>query len=238
MQERDLKILRHIARYRVSTRAVMAHLFFQDGNSDHVIQRLLEEGRIKSYPGLPGGLSHYQLTLQEARRLSVPQHRAFPHRAAGLREALSVLWFSCMTEKKRLRLERKEIGELFGRGRGFGKPHVAEQTEAGNVIYRIYAPGPNSRNDYRLRTLREECRIVLEHPKLAQWTLAGAFRFALLVETPGRLERMRTLIQKSAPWPVQIHLELVPSTSDLTNKIRELRERKTSRTDVDLHPAS
>jgi len=236
MEERDLRITEHIGRYRVSIRAVISQLFFQGGNCDHVIQRLLEEGRIRSYDGLPGGLSYYQLTLQEARRLSVPQHRTFPHRAAGLREALSVLWFSCMTGKKRLRLERKQIGALFGRGRGFGKPHVAEQTDAGNVIYRIYAPGPNSRNDYRLRTLREESLIVLEHQKLAQWALAGAFRFAILVETPGRLERIRKLVDKSAPWPVKIHLELVPGTNELTNRIRALRERKPSHADLGSHP--
>jgi hypothetical protein len=203
-------------------------LYFEDGNCDHVIQRLLDEKRIKSHPGLPGGLAYYQLTIPETRRIGIPQHRALPHHASSLREALAVLWFCCMAGKKRKRLERREIGKLFGRGRGFGKPHCAEQENGEGVIYRIYAPGPNSRNDYRIRTIREECRIVLQHPKLAAWALAGIFRFAVLLETPGRLQAFKTILEKSGPWPIKIHLELVPSTGELATKIRELRQSRSS----------
>jgi hypothetical protein len=224
MHERDDNILRHIGRYRVSMRPIIAHRYFTDGNCDHVIQRLLEEERIKSYSGLPGGLSYYQLTRQEALRLQVPTNRCHPHRARSLREALAVLWFCCMTGKNRRRLDRKEIAKVFGRGRGLGMPHCAELDKEG-VIYRVYAPGPNSRNDYRIRTLREECRIVMEHPRMAPWALARTFRFAILVETPGRLERMRTLLEKQGPWPIQIHLELIPGVGELANKFRELRQQ-------------
>src|SRR5262249_18061620 len=219
MTKRDEKITKHIGRYRVSTRAVISHLFFADKNCDHVVQRLLDVNRIRAFAGLPGGLSYYQLTISEARRLGLPPHRANPHHAAGLREALAVLWFCCMAGEKRKRLERTGIKKLFGRGKGFGKPHCAEERGGERVVYRIFAPGPNSRLDYRVRTLRDECRVVLEHPKLAQWALAGVFRFAVLVETPGRLEKVKTLLKHSGPWPVQIHVELVPSAGELAGKI-------------------
>jgi len=238
MQDRDSKILRFLALYRAAPRAVIEAQHFGGGNGDHVIQRLLEEGRIKSYSGLPGGLCYYQLSITEAKQLHVPVHRGLPHSGAALREALAVLWFCCMAGKRRRRLERKEIGKLFGRGRGFGKPHCAEQGEGGGVIYRVYAPGPNSRNDYRIRTLREECRIVLEHPQLAKWVLAGAFRFAVLVETPGRLESIKKLLEKNGPWPLKIHLELVPGTNELATKIRKLREEQTTHAGPERHPAA
>lgn len=239
MQERDNKILLHIGEHRLSTRAVISHLFFNDGNCDHVIQRLLEERRIKSNSGLPGGLSYYQLTREEAEGLEIPVNRTFPHRARNLREALAVLWFCCMAGKKRRRLSQKEIRKLFGRGRGLGTPHCAELLENGDgLIYRVYAPGPNSRNDYRIRTLREEVRIVLEHPQMSPWALAGLLRFAVLIETPGRLERMRALLKKHGHWPVQIHLELVPGMSELASKAREQRLHTKTDANIESRPAT
>jgi len=229
MKTRDDNILEHIGRYHLSTRAVIEHLYFEDKTCDHVIQRLLEERRIQSFPGLPGGLSYYQLTLSEARRRGVPQHRTQPHHASSLREALAVLWFCCMSGKKRKRIERRQLTKLFGRGKGFGHPHCAEETETESVIYRIYAPGPNSRNDYRIRTLHEECKIALAHPRLAEWVMAEAFRFALIVETPGRHQTMKELVELKGPWPVRIHLELVPDVGELAAQIRAFRQSQTTR---------
>src|SRR4051794_24289141 len=126
MNDRDDRIIRHIAKYGLSIRPVIEKLFFDGGTSDHVISRLIKERRIASYAGIPGGLCYYQLTLSEARARGVPEHRSRPKKGTALREALQVLWFCCMTEKNRNRLERKRVGELFGNGNGGGKPHCAE----------------------------------------------------------------------------------------------------------------
>src|SRR5258707_478558 len=126
MNERDENILKHIGKYGLSIRAVIEKLFFGCATCDHVINRLIKEKRIVSDPSIPGGVSYYRLSLGEARARTVPDHRARPKRGAALRQALRILWFCCMWDKKRNRLERKRVAENFGNGPGSGKPHCAE----------------------------------------------------------------------------------------------------------------
>jgi hypothetical protein len=116
MNERDELILKHIGKYGLSVRVVIEKLFFGGATSDHVLSRLLKEGRIVGAAGIPGGLSYYRLSLSEARARGVPEHRARPKKGAALRQALQVLWFCCMSDKNRNRLERKKVGETFGSG--------------------------------------------------------------------------------------------------------------------------
>lgn len=225
MEDRDEKILKHIGLYHVSLRVVIEKLFFQGKTCDHVLQRLLEQHRIQACSGLPGGLSYYQLTLTEARKRSVPEHRARKHNTAALREALAVLWFCCMSDKRRKRLERNQIGKIFGRGKGFGKPHCAEvRNEKENTIYRLYTPGPNSRDDYLIKLLRTDMQEAIDHPQLGPWLAAKAFQFAVTFETEARLKKFRRLLLREPPWAIQIRLELVPGLLELPREIRSHAE--------------
>jgi hypothetical protein len=107
MKDRDDKIVGHIGRYGMSLRAAIEKLYLDGATSDHVIARLIKEKRIASATGIPGGLACYRLTLGEARAREIPEHRAHPKKGAALRVAIQVLWFCCMMEKNRSRLERK-----------------------------------------------------------------------------------------------------------------------------------
>lgn len=221
MQERDEKILKHIGKYGLSIRAVIEKLFFDGATCDHVINRLIKENRIASEAGIPGGVCYYRLTLSEARSRAVPEHRARPKKGAALRQALQVLWFCCMSGKKRNRIERKQVGKNFGNGKGSGKPHCAEAGEESSIVYRLYAPGPNSRDDYLLKRLRSDYEVALEVPELRDWIQDRAFGFAVLVETPERGEKLKRLIKKHGPSSVTIVIEVVPGLSNLAGKLRE-----------------
>src|SRR3954452_24491629 len=107
MTERDEEILKHIGKYSLSTRAVIEKLFFECKTCDHVLNRLVTEKGIVSVPGIPGGVNYYRLSLTEVRRRGVPEHRARPKKGAALRQGLQVLFFCCMSEKPRNKLERK-----------------------------------------------------------------------------------------------------------------------------------
>ena len=190
MIERDEKILKHIGKHGLSIRAVIEKLFFDGATCDNVINRLIKEKRIVSEASIPGGLCYYRLSLSEARSRSVPDHRAHPKRGAALRQALQVLWFCCMSEKNRNRLERKKVAETFGDGPGSGKPHCAEAGEEHSIVYRIYAPGPNSRDEYVLKSISGDYEKALERPEIRTWLHDKAFGFAVLVETVERKERL------------------------------------------------
>ena len=224
MFERDEKILKHIGKYGLSTRSVIETLFFDGATCDHVLNRLVKEKRIASAAGIPGGLSYYRLTLTEARARSFPEHRARPRKGAALRQALQVLWFCCMSEKNRTRLDRKKVGETFGNGNGSGKPHCAESDGERSMVYRIYAPGPNSRDDYLLKCLKSDTEKGMKRPELRSWIEARSFAFAVLVETPERKERLKRLISKTGPYEVRIHVEVVPGLSNLSAVLRKREE--------------
>jgi len=229
MYERDELILKHIGKYGHSVRAVIEKLFFADATSDHVLNRLVKEKRIVPASGIPGGMSYYRLSLSEARARSVPEHRARPKKGPALRLVLQVLWFCCMSEKNRTLLDRKKIRETFGNGNGSGKPHCAESDGEQSIVYRIYAPGPNSRDDYLLKCLRSDMEKGLERPELKSWIEAGAFAFAVLVETPERKEKLKRLISKTGPYEARIWIEVVPG---LSNFALEIRKRGMERSDV------
>jgi hypothetical protein len=220
MLERDENILKHIGKYGLSTRAVLEKIFFGGATCDHVINRLTKEKRVVSSPSIPGGLCYYRLSLLEARARCVPEHRAKPKRGAALRQALQVLWFCCMSEKARSLLGRKKVGETFGNGNGSGKPHCAEVEGDQSIVYRVYAPGPNSRDDYLLKTLKSDTEKGMERPELRSWIEARSFAFAVLVETPERKERLKRLISRTGPYDVRIHVEVVPGLSNLAAALR------------------
>jgi hypothetical protein len=125
-----------------------------------------------------------------------------------------------MSDKKRQRLTRKQLSKLSGRGKGFGKPHCAEHDGNNGIVYRLYAPGPNARNDYLIKVLRTDTEEALADPKLAQWVTAKTFGFAVLLETEGRLQTVQRLLARHAPWPISIQLELVPALGQLAQHIR------------------
>jgi len=227
MYERDEKILKHIGKYGLSIRAAIEMLFFDGATCDHVINRLLKEKRIISSPSIPGGLCYYRLSLSEARARSVPEHRARPKKGAALRQAVQVLWFCCMSEMNRTRLERKKVGENFGSGNGSGKPHCAEAQGEQSMVYRIYAPGPNSRDEYLLKCLKSDTEKGMQRPELRSWIEAKSFAFAVLVETPERKERLKRLISKTGPYAVRIQIEVVPGLSNLGAILRKRDEEKT-----------
>ena len=224
MTNRDDQILKHLGKYGLSIRAVIEKLFCNGATCDHVVNRLIREGRVVSDASIPGGLCYYRLSLSEARARSVPEHRSRPKKGAALRLALQVLWFCCMTDKKRNRPERRKVATTFGNGQGSGKPHCAEAEGENSIVYRIYAPGPNSRDDYMLKSLVSDYEKALEHPEIRGWIESRAFGFAVLVETPQRAERLKRMINRIGPRDARVLVEVVPGLSNIGTMVRKSQE--------------
>jgi len=220
---RDEEILKHIGRYGLTLRVVLEHMFF-DGREkacDAVINRLVAAGLINSREGLPGGLNYYQICAAQARNQDVPENRCDPKKSRGVREALQVLWFCCMTKHNRLRVDGRQIHKQFGRGKGLGKPHCRETFGETRVLYRIYTPGPGSRDDYLIKVLRRDWAQVQQHPVLGEWSRAGSYRFAVLSEVSHRKEKLRQVAWgDDGPRP---QIELVPGLTSLHRAVKEFK---------------
>lgn len=225
MKERDDKIAKHIGNFVVSTRVAIERLFFENSATcDNVLNRMIKEKRIVSEAGIPGGLCYYRLSLSEAKSLGIPEHRAKAKKGRALREALQVLWFCCLSGRTRTRLKQKKVKEAFGEGKGSGKPHCAEAGEQSSIIYRIYAPGPNSRDDYLLKELLNHYEAGMASAQTRGWIEDQALGFAVLVETPERRDKLLRLIKKQGPHNIRVLVEVVPGLSKLASAVRKLRE--------------
>lgn len=226
MKDHDDKILGQIGKYGLSLRSVIEEHFLEGSTCDHIINRLVNEKRIVSVSGLAGGLKYYRLSLTEARARGVPEHRARPKKGAALRQAIQVLWFCNMADKPRNKLERRQVAENFGNGCGSGKPHCAESSDEKSVVYRVYAPGPNSRDDYLLKAIRSDIEKGMERSQLRSWIEAKAFAIAILVETEERKNRLKKLVSRTGPYGVWIHIEVVPGLTNLASALRQRAEAK------------
>ena len=227
MLPRDEKILKHVALYRLSIRAVIEHLFFDGKSSDDVIARLVNEEKCLQVAKLPNRISYYYLSVTAARKRGVKESRAQGGQARSLRRSLAVLWFCCMTPTNRHRIERNTLTKLFGRHNGLGIPHCWEPIgEKGRLIHRIYTPGPNTPDDDVVRTLRKDAESTIAHPQLAPLVLAHLYVFAVLVEHPQRLEKIRETLDRAAPLPVSVKIELTPDVQDLAAAVREHKRKR------------
>jgi len=222
--KRDDEILDHIGRYGVTLRAVLEHLYFdgRDKACDAVLNRLVKDHKIVSSEGLPGGLNYYHLSIPEARKRRIPDHRARPKKSRALREALHVLWFCCMTKHVRRRIEGRQVQKQFGRANGLGKPHCRETVKDTLFLYRVYSPGPGSRDDYLLKIIRGDWARAEQNPAMAEWMDAGAYRFAILLESSHRRDKLLQAFRSDdIPTP---HIEFVPGLGSLHRIIAEFKQ--------------
>ena len=217
----EAEVLEHIGRYRLSVRGVIERLFFSDGGScDSVLKRLASQGRIQAVKkAIPGGLSYYQLSVNEARRLSAHEPRGAHERV--VRRNLAVLWFCCMTEHKRMRLSPVESARLAP---GLNSPHVAEENGADGAIYRVYLPAPETKTERFAESLREDAFSVVEHDVLSRWASRGTYRLAVVVESNERAERLKRAIGRRDLPRIGLHFEAVPAFERLHKQLSTDKE--------------
>lgn len=222
---RDEAILRHIGLYRVTLRAVLGEVFFSGGNPANVIQRLVDEKLIVPRPGLPGGVSYYQLTRDGARH-RVPLARADTFKPRALLVHLAILWFCCMETPRRVRLEDEHLERLFGAARPKApqKPHCLEEGEGRKRLLRLYVPGRRSTNSSVLKLIRAGLEEVGRRRELSEWQRSRSYGFAILVDME---ERKQALIRKIRETGILseafVSVHRVPSPETILEALHERR---------------
>lgn len=219
MNERDEKILDHIGRYRVSLRRVIAQHFFNGGNCGNVLQQLLESKRIVSHAGLGGPLRYYQLTLGEARHRGLPQDRGRRLGPRALETHLTLLWFCCVEQTPRQRLEANELERLFGM-RPAGPQHVADPGPP-QVIRRVQLVSTRVRPADILKRLRSDVGIALANPALADWVQGRRYGFTLLMNSAASVSRVRERVRRDPiATTARIDIRYVPSPTSMPQELR------------------
>jgi hypothetical protein len=239
MTERDEQIIRHIARYRLGLKAVFAKLFFGGNESAcaNIVQKLLDERRIKSVGGLPGGYHYYLLTEKEANSRGVPENRAERLGEQALRTWFSVLWFCCMGKKRRYLLENSSLEKLIGRS--FNAPYCMEEPQGKESarIYRVFTPGAATKPKSIISDIRKHLEEAQnfsssdpKFPNVAQMMKEHMYAIAVLVDNEARCTQFSELVNDKKTGLkalTKVIVEKVASPLTLQEVIRETRQEPT-----------
>lgn len=213
----DALILRHIGRYRISVPRVLQPLFFGGDRCDDTLQRLTAEGHVHTVRGgITTGIRCYRLTVQGAQRVGLPESRGREVTSKLLRRELAILWFCCVSGPARLRLERSDYLNVAESDQdGLKKPHIAEAAGSDTAIHRLFVPGPETKDERLIESVRTDASDVVEHPELGPWVARGTYRFTVLIDDGERTRRLRDALKRRNLPEVIVRIETVPALEDL-----------------------
>lgn len=230
MRSRDNDILHHVGLYRVSLRYVIEQLFFEGGNCGNVIQRLLNQKRLQSVPGLHGSLRYYQLTLSEARQRNLPQDRGRALGPRALASHMALLWYCFRADVPRRRLEHTELARLF-EDLDSGCPHVAE-AGARPCVLRVHVVSPKTRTADIIKRLRVEVEADSRTETLTEWVASRRYAYALLVTSRPRADALNRAVHRvDLGKRAQVRCDYVPCPITIYQVIQNAKREPSSRRD-------
>lgn len=226
MEDRDLTILRHVGLYRITLRPVLERVIFEGRSCGAVLQRLRSEGLLQ-VGKFPRNVSYYQLTPKATAILALPVSRATPFGAQALHTHLAVLWFCCMGQARRFRLEPEKLGRLFPKQTPSGDHCLDEEKKDKPRIYRLYAPDAHAATRNVVREIRASFHESTDNRELDKWVEAHRYAFAILVETPERRAALKAALKATyeGDRPLTGHayfrVEVVPGLTSIASMFRK-----------------
>jgi hypothetical protein len=224
MTNPDDLFVAHLGRYHLSLPRIAEEHFFGPKESKAALARLKAQGRIRmaGVGRSPHGFSYYQLTVTEARRLNVPEHRAKRMNGEAMHKSLATLWFCMCGPYERVRLDTGEYPvEDFGPPPNTKEPICAEAED--DRCARLLIPGSTAGLEHTLRTIRNEASALLSHPLSRGSLLGKRLRFVVLVELESRRQRVLEAVDQLRVGPlhdVRIDVDLAPGPTTLYQFLR------------------
>lgn len=217
METRDEVILDHLGRYTISIKRVIDEYCLGGGSSQKSIARLTRANLVQAIDeGLVGNFRYFQLTQKGAKSRGIPVNRTRGKDAKGLASDLAALWFSCMGPVPRKRLTAEELATLFGTApKGNNVIYVAQSDGDDSTVFRLFIPGEDTLLKAAISNMKKSAFDAASDERLLPWIERGTFRFAVLVQNENRREEAARLIRKEEFPDLRIHLEVVPSPTNL-----------------------
>ncbi len=197
-------ILRHVALYRLTLLEVASRLFCAGnaGRAGRLLGGLAKDGFLNRHDkiangALPGGVTIYTLTPEGARAARAGKERGQPLGPAALPTHLAVLWFCCLSDRRRYRLEPEELKSMLGdESIHPNTPCCITEEEDGPRVYRIFPTKANPTN--AMRQLRESISEAWEKPTLRTWMESGDLGSVVLGESKPKCSDLEKLVGKHA----------------------------------------
>lgn len=196
-------ILRHIGLYRLTLLEVASQLFCSGnaGRAGRFLGSLAKDGYLNRHDkiengALPGGITIYTLTPEGARAAGVGKERGQPLGPSALPTHLAVLWFCCLSDRRRYRLEPEELTLLLGdESIHQNTACCITEEEDGPRVYRIFPTKANPIN--AIGQLRKSVSEAWENPTLRSWMESGELGFVVLAESKSKCSDLDKLMRKN-----------------------------------------
>lgn len=223
----DRTILAHIALYRMTLKEVVARLFLDNDapRAGTTLAALQRRGYLVSEK-LPGGTRYYTLTSSGASTIGSPKERGEPLGPAAIGNHLATLWFCCLAERRRHRLEPTDLRELFGADAPHHNiGHCVSDEPDGQCVFRVYEASGEPQNVVKktIQTVRE----AKLKPTLRSAMESGSYRIAVLAETPEKCQHVRQLLERGDE-AIEVVVRFAPSPRTFEDAIKRLRKAVTS----------
>lgn len=221
MMPRDLRVLDHLNAYRLSLRPVLARLYFGDDldRCQQVLSRLKHRGYIKSHqPFRETRLACYQLDGRAIREMGYPQSRSKACEGDTLDRNLAMLWWCCMGEVFRPRIEPEQVSTAMGCGPLSGA-HCVQQAEGVPRFLRVSVPSAAKNKDV-LYALKEQIASASADPVVEDWIAHKRYVFALLFDRKSRVTLLREAVSADTflsglPVRPMIRVERAPTSASI-----------------------
>lgn len=200
----NMAIVKHVGLYRLTFPIVVERLFCKarGGIGGTVLSELARAGFLRHHKkvadgAFPGSIAYYTLTPRGARIAGVSDDRGAVMGAPAVRSHLAVLWFCCLGEQRRHRLEPSELRAAFGDDAPY--PNVAfciGEEDEGPKIYRVYESTTNVA--LSIKRLRAAIAKLWESPQLRPWLMSGDLGFAVLAETRAKCGHLTSALKAAS----------------------------------------
>ena len=227
LADRDYEILRHLRRYRLTTRVVLGRLFFEGSELNavsKVVSRLEQKGFLLTHELAAGtGRNYYTVGPAGCSLFGIPPKRSGALGPQALLTDLAILLYCCgrATESTRKRLLVSELATkqpgLLGKGMDAGR-YVLETPPVGVSTLGFVRVDHGGDVAHIVRKCVEDMEKRAKVPAIRE--LMDHRRFVLVIVTASEDKKLAfqdALARR--PWLVQFRVEAAPGLTPLVSPL-------------------
>jgi hypothetical protein len=211
-------VLDHVARYRLTTIAVLRRTHLKGlsrSATGKVVNRLCSFEYLHGYQ-LLHPLRYYVLGTQGAKSLGLSAHRSLPLGPQSLPMEYAALIHATLGKRLRKRLNPEEILAIcpWLPTNLASAPHCLDETQGVLELLRVDLGGPA---DHVARKCLADLNTRRRLPDFSSFVHSGRFRLAIITSTTEKASALRHAIDRH-DWPVNvpIHFSIVSDLLSLT----------------------
>lgn len=221
LDERDLLILQHVARHRLTTHEVLRRMFAPASKPNSIVKitsRLCREQMLQKFP-LVHPQVYFTLTGKACRQIGGPSSRSQPLGPQAMPSELAALLYCTCGTRYHRRLVNHEIPAHFPWFRMASNHDIycLDHTESGLPVMEWIRTDLGGPSHHVVRKTLRRLERWMESPSFSDALRQSHIRFVFLTATAEKMQNIQeTLKQHEWPAGTSIHLAVIPQLLPLT----------------------